>query len=407
MSKNQNTSSENSRALDLVSFVALLYEWRKFLIIQIGIVSVVAVIIALIIPKTFSSSATILPPGESSALTAFLPQSMTQGLSGVLGSSAFDKGGETNKIIAILYSRNLAEKTIRQFNLMDRFEAENIEDALMTFREKIDITINEETMVNVTTNFKTEFFHPEENEEKVRRLTKDICDFLIYELDQVYTSLGTQKARYQLQMVERRYKQNREELIKLEEEMKQFSEKYGIIALPEQTEALIKTLAELESQIAIEEIKLEIAKNSFSNNSVTVQSKTALVNELSNKLNELKVGSEASNLLSTLPTFKTIPELGLKYARLTRELTVQNLIYEFLTQQREQLRMQETKDTPSIQFIDLPQVPTKRTSPTRSLLVIALVFGGVLLCVFYIILYSYYTTRMATFVERVKKSSHE
>jgi uncharacterized protein involved in exopolysaccharide biosynthesis len=84
---------------------------------------------------------------------------------------------------------------------------------------------------------------------------------------------------------------------------------------------------------------------------------------------------------------------------------VQNLIYEFLTQQVEQLRLQEAKDTPSIQFVDLPQIPTKRSAPTRSILTTGLFLAGILLAVAYVIINAFYFDRFAEFYERVKQST--
>lgn len=402
-----NQQQTNSKSLDLFALITLLFKWRKFLIIQGIIIAIVSIIIALTVPKTFNSSATLLPPGQFGSLTAFLPQNMTQGLNSVLGSSAMSQSGETSKIMSILYSRNLAEKTINEFNLMERFESETIEDALESFKERVSIVLDEEGSVRVSASLKTDFFHPEQNEQETRLLVAEMCNFIVSELDNIYTSLETQRARYQLQVLEKRYKKNKEDLRELEESYKAFSEKYGVVALPEQTEAMIQNLAQLESQLAIEEVKLEVAKKNFHDGSSEIRTKQILVNQLTDKLKELKKTGSSGEITGPLLPFTETPELALQYVRFERELTVQNLIYEFLTQQVEQLRLQEAKDTPSIQFVDLPQIPTKRSAPTRSLLTTGLFLAGILLVISYIILNAYYFDRFSDFVEKVKDSSED
>lgn len=402
---NQAKPHEESTSIDLLTFFALIYRWRKFLTFQCIVAAFASVLIALSVPKTFKSSATILPPEQASPLTAFLPQGMTQGLSSVLGASALDKGGETNKIMSILYSRNLAEKTIRRFDLMERFEANTIEDAIETYREKVSVEIDEEGSIRVSISLDTDFFHPDNNELETQQLVKEISDYVIFELDNIYTSLETQRARYQLEVLEERYQKNLQDLENIEEKIKEFGETFGVIALPEQTEAMIQNLAQLESQIAIEEVRLQVAKQTFQTGSSEIESKEILVNELKLKLNELKNYGSSSDSTGPLLAFTDTPELALTYTRFRRDLTVQNLIYEFLTQQIEQLRLQEAKDTPSIQFVDLPQVPTKRSAPTRSLLTIGLFLSGMFLSVTYVILKAYYFENISKFIHQVKHAS--
>lgn len=402
---NQAKTTNNPTTIDLLGFFALLYKSRYFLLIQSVFIAIISVLIALSVPKTFSASATILPPEQSGALTAFLPQGMTQGLNSVLGTSALNKGGETNKIMSILYSRNLAEKTIRKFDLMKRFDAITIEDAIESYREKVSVEVDEEGSIRVTVGLQTEFFHPEENETEVQLLAKEISDYVVSELDNIYTSLETQRARYQLDVLDERYEKNLQDLRNIEENIKEFGEEFGVIALPEQTEAMIQNLAQLESQIAIEEVKLQVAKQTFQEGASEIRNKEILVNELNQKLNQLKIHGSASDSTGPLLAFTDTPELALEYTRYRRDLTVQNLIYEFLTQQIEQLRLQEAKDTPSIQFVDLPQVPTKRSAPTRSLLTIGLFLSGMLLSVLYIILKAYYYEKLSNFAEKVKHAS--
>src|SRR5690554_1164415 len=144
---NEIENNTQKRNLDLKALFRLLLTWKKFLAFQFVLISVIAVIIALIIPKTYSSSATLLAPDGSSFLSSFLPSAMTQGLGSVLGSSGIGMGEETNKVLAILNSRNIAEKTIHNFNLMEFYEADLIEDALENFRENISVSVDEESSI--------------------------------------------------------------------------------------------------------------------------------------------------------------------------------------------------------------------------------------------------------------------
>ena len=111
-------------------FLAVLFEEKKFILIQFFLISLFSIILVLSLPKTFTSSATILPIGQSNLLNSILPVSLTRGLRSVGG--VFDKDMETTKVLAILGSRTLGEKILNEFGLLEKFGSPTIEDGLET-----------------------------------------------------------------------------------------------------------------------------------------------------------------------------------------------------------------------------------------------------------------------------------
>tara|TARA_R110000868_G_scaffold259361_9_gene517445 strand:+ start:49144 stop:50328 length:1185 start_codon:yes stop_codon:yes gene_type:complete len=384
----------------IIKFIHILYKYKKILLLQVIILSILSITFALITPLSYTATVSILPPSQGGILGSFLSPTLTKGLTGALGGSAFDQDGETNKLLAILNSRKMNEKIIYQFNLMEEFESPTIEDALETIREKISFDINDEGLITISVTEKTKYFHLEEDENKVREFVKNVADFIVEELDYTYTALGTQKAKYERLEIEKRYEKNKSDIEQLELQIKDFSKETGVLLFKEQTEALILALAELENQKIVQEIKLSVLENSFDESS-SINETRYLINELNSKINSLKLNGSSMDSMSVLPSYQKAPEYGLEYARLQREFTVQGLIYEFLTQQYEQVRLQETKETPSLQFIDLPQLPTKRSAPTRSLIVIAIMFLGTLLTIFYLLIYYLYSSKMKELVHQI------
>ena len=75
--------------------------------------------------------------------------------------------------------------------------------------------------------------------------------------------------------------------------------------------------------------------------------------------------------------------MGLKYIQLKREQEIQGYIFQYLTQQYEQAKLEEVKDTPSIQILDTAVEPILKTWPKRTLLVVIAailsIFIGVLI----------------------------
>ena len=70
------------------------------------------------------------------------------------------------------------------------------------------------------------------------------------------------------------------------------------------------------------------------------------------------------------PKFSEVPNLEIELMRLKREVEIQSKLYAFLTQQYEESKIQEARDTPTIQILDEAHIPIKRYQPKRTLMVI-------------------------------------
>ena len=71
------------------------------------------------------------------------------------------------------------------------------------------------------------------------------------------------------------------------------------------------------------------------------------------------------------------------FIRLERELEVQGEIFQFLTQQFEQARIQEIRDTPTLQVLDIGIPRERRSSPQRILTVIMVFVLSLILAIGY------------------------
>lgn len=394
------TNPDSKTSFNLVELLRILYKNIRFLITQFVVISILSLLYALYVtPLSFKSSAVIVSPDQFNPLSSFLPAGMTQGLSGIIGASL--GGGETTTVIAILNSRNLAEKTIREFDLMDRFSSKTIEDALITFRNHRNIELTEEGTVAFSVEFGTVYFPNDEDHKDIAELSYRTADYMITELDNIYTSLGTQKAKYEREEIEKRYNQNKLDLFEAEENLKAFSQETGIIEIETQAVEAITALAELESSINIERIKLSISEKMFGNESPQMAEQRLLINEMESQFDAYMTRTDSSNNQSIFPSISDTPEYGIRYARLFREVEVQSLIYQFLTQQYEQLKLQEAKDTPSLQFIDVPQLPTKKSAPKRSIMILAIVFAGSILSSLYIIVKELYKDQISSLAREI------
>ncbi len=373
------------KQITFIDYLSVLIKWRKFIVINFFVVCVIAAVISLILPKWFTASTTIMPPtsdGGSFGVSSLLNNLPVGGLGAGLGAVS----EETNNFIAIINSRTVMASVIEKFNLIELYKTENMEETIKALRDHVSTELNDEGTVSVEVEAGTSFFAGEDEDDEAREMAKNMANYFIEEVDRVNKKLKTEKATNTRIFIERRYLQNLEDMKKAEEAFKEFQEKYGAIAFPEQTQAAILTASEIKASIIAKEAEVDVIQNYVNETHPNLLRLQAELNALKGKYDEFLSGrgkdiSDSSTTDLFLP-FKDVPEIGVKYVRLYREVTLQEKLLEFLLPQYEQSKIQEAKDTPTIQVLDPAMTPIKKSRPKRMYIVLAAGFMSILFSVF-------------------------
>jgi uncharacterized protein involved in exopolysaccharide biosynthesis len=259
-------------------------------------------------------------------------------------------------------------------------------------RKYVSIKLNEEGTITVSVRAKTPFFSSKRQEDEARELSRATAAFFIEELDRVNKSLKTERARNTRIFLENRYRQNITDLQHVEEEFKAFQQRNGVIALPEQTTVLVSAMAELRAQIIAKEIEANILQSNLGDSHAEIVRVRSELRELRNKYAEFisKKQSRSAHLPladDLFLAFSELPNVGLQYARLLREVLLQEKIQEFLLPQYEEAKIQEAKDTPTVQTLDPANKPIAKSKPRRISMVIIAGFSSILLSIFVLLLH--------------------
>ena len=100
---------------------------------------------------------------------------------------------------------------------------------------------------------------------------------------------------------------------------------------------------------------------------------------------------ESNNIEDKLfPQFSEVPNIEFELMGLKREVQIQNTLYAFLTQKYEESKIQEARDTPTIQTLDAANKPEKRYQPKRVLMVIGYSIIMLFLSSIYVIYFTYH-----------------
>jgi capsule polysaccharide export protein KpsE/RkpR len=116
-------------------------------------------------------------------------------------------------------------------------------------------------------------------------------------------------------------------------------------------------------------------KAQYTDDNVRVREARARVDELQNQLRKVdSTGGDvdAANLKpgQEYPSLRELPILGVTYSDLSRQLMMQESIYETLTRQYEVAKVEEAKEIPPVKILDEPEVAERKSLPHRLIIVL-------------------------------------
>ena len=214
-------------------------------------------------------------------------------------------------------------------------------------------------------------------DDRNRQRAADIANAFVELLDRYNRESSVAQAKRTSEYVRSCLDESRQRMEKAALDLRRFQEEHSTVELTEQIRVTVEAIAGLESQRAQLEIQKGVLRNYTRPGQMRVQEIDANLREIQSKIDRLH-GRDMDNLAlpedmtagSVLLPLSRIPGLGLQLADLTREVVVQEKVYEFLTSQLEEARIQESRDLQTIRFLDEAVPPLKKSRPKRSLIVI-------------------------------------
>ncbi len=325
--------------------------------------------------KIYEAKVAIMAPKETGGGSGagFAAALAATGAGQFLGGLLPGGGTSRDAFIAILKSRSMAEELVARFKLKDYYEAKYTEDAIKGLQDATDISVSKEGVITVRV------------EDKNPKLAAEIANAYAVNLDRMFAKLGTTEGGRQRAFLAERLEKTEKALRQAEETLRHFQEANRTVVLQEQSKGIIDSVARLRGEIIAAEVALESLRAYATENNPQVVQQKARVEELKRQLAQMQY-SKGEELPSetkqpgqrrqeiTLPVAR-VPELSMEYVRLMREVKIQETVFTLLTQQFEQAKIAEARDTPIVQLLD-KAVPAERKSKPKT--VVSMAIAGVL-----------------------------
>jgi uncharacterized protein involved in exopolysaccharide biosynthesis len=357
----------------------LLWANRRWLAGAIAVGFIVFVVFALLVPVRYESKARLMPPDQAGSGLAALAALAGRGGSGGGGGLAATFGGDIGGVagdllglkssgalfVDMLQGPTIQDDVIKKFGLLKEYKVHFWQDARFILSKHTDI--KEDRKSGVITIAVTD--HDPQRAQQMAQAYVEALNSLV-------SQVSTSSARRERQFLEQRLKTVKQNLDSAAAQFSEYSSKNGTLDLPSQSKAMLESEATLEGQLVAAQSELEGFEQIYTDNNIRIRTLRGKIAGLKQQIeamsgNKADMTSDQSEIAGDLPSIRKLPLVGVQWANLYREAKIQETVYELLTQEYEFAKVQEAKEIPTVNVLDAPLRPEKKSFPPRTLIVIA------------------------------------
>lgn len=344
--------------ISLLDLLIVLAERKRMILSVTAVFTVAAIIISLLLPKSYTATVTLMPPQQNSSMGAALSSQL-----GNLGGMAALAGGSlglknpNDMYVAMLKSRTVEDAMVQHFGLMQEYHLHLASDARKAFESHVTVDgSGKDGLIHISIE------DPEPN--RAAELTNGYID----QYRRLSEHLAITEAAQRRLFFEQQLEQAKDNLANAEEAMKLTEQRTGMIQVDSQARALIESAASLRAQVAAKEVQIQ-SMHTFatSENSQLVQAQQEL-DGLRTQLAKLGGNEDRGETNLIIPKGQ-VPEAGLEYVRKLRDIKYYETIFDILARQFEIAKLDEAKQGAVIQVVDAAVPPDRRSSPKRSIII--------------------------------------
>lgn len=356
-----------SDSIDLAKLLFVLWRSKRTIgLIGIGF-SALALLILVIMPNEYTSSASFIPPSSSSSSASALMSQLSV-LSGGMAGGLMKSQGDL--YVGILKSASVQDELIRRFDLRSVYHSEKPSVLRKDLTSKSTFEVDPKSSiiaVSVTDRSPT----------RARDLANGYLDALretngrlaLLDSSQRRLFFGEQLAREKTALAD------------AEVELRKVQERSGLIAPAGQAMEHVQVVANLRAEITARQVELASLRQSSTDQNPMVIRLQSEIQDLQGKLQESQSGKNANLADSDLPTSK-VPEVQLDYIRKARDVKYHEALFEILSKQYEAAYLDESREPQVIQVLDPASFPDSKSGPHRVLLtivafILGIIFGSI------------------------------
>jgi len=368
---------DDGPTITLIELLTWIGQGKRLIIAATLVAVVVAMIVGFLLPKTYTARATLLAPdsqrqsGSAAALAAL------GSLGGLVAGGAGGKSPD-ELYVALLKSDSVGRARAARFGLEKRYGVTNFEALRKVMPRYVHISADKKSgLISVDVD------------DADPKFAATLANAHATQISKVLDRLAVSEAQLRRVFFEKQLNDSKENLIKAEENLRTVQEASGVILLDKQAEALISGAAEVRAQISAREVQLKVLRTSATAQNPDVMRLTSELRALRSELARMESaqGGVAGSAVD-IPVGR-LPEAGVGYVRARREMKLQESLLEAMLRQYEAAKLDEAKEGPQLQQVDMAVPPDHKSKPSISLIMIGAMVAALLLSTAWVVIRRY------------------
>jgi uncharacterized protein involved in exopolysaccharide biosynthesis len=355
MESAKEISSSEGEEINLLDLLIILAKHKRIVLGFPFVAGLVAAIVSLIVPNTYTGTTRILPPQQSSSAATAMLNQLSGALGGLAGlaSGALGVRSPNELYVGMLKSRTVADNLISRFELTKLYDEDRLSDTRKRLEKETTIATGRDGIITV------------EVDDRDPKRAADLANAYVDELKKLTKVLAVTEASQRRLFFEQQLIQAKDNLTAAEIAARQGLQKGGIAQVDAQGRSMIEVTARLRAQISAKEVQLGAMRTFAAEGNPELQRAQQELEALKRELARVEGSSPIA-----VGKGEASGNAGLDNLGRLRDVKYYEFLYELLAKQYEIARIDEAKDPAIVQVMDKAIEPDRRSRPKRTLIVV-------------------------------------
>ena len=362
------SSGEDESEINLLNVLIALGQEKLTVIVVTLLAAIAGVYISLTTQPSYMARTSIMPAQQSGGASALAGLSGLAGMSGMSGMSGAVKSSD-QMYIALMRSQSAQMALIDQLKLKERYGSKNLQEARMTLTSRVSIAAEKSSGLLVI-----------EAQDDDAEFAALLANQQVHELNVILSRLAVTEAQQRRLYYEQQIVNTKKTLLEVEVRFKEAQQKAGIQVTSMLVDSAIGLWAGTHAQIIAKEQQLQmLGQFATAQNPEMHRLKTEIA-VLRTQISQYEKGShqKGGQEKGTVKN-KDMSPAQQDAAQAYRDLKIQETLLEGFVRQLEVAKIDEAKEGPSVQVLDVARAPEIRALPQRRKLVIAYTVTGLVI----------------------------
>jgi tyrosine-protein kinase Etk/Wzc len=339
------TGERAPHALPLLVRVALR---RSRLLWRVALaVVVLAVVMALLLPRRYTATITILPPQQGgSASGALLAQLGNLGALASLGGGLSLKNPNDLQV-SLLKSQTVEDAMVERFNLQTLYGTRQLSGARKRW----------ESRTAIDNGLKDGLIRLSVMDGDPGRAA-ELARGWLEEYRRLTANLAVTEASQRRLFFERELEGAHADLTRAEDGLKETEQRTGVLEIDGQAREMIASAASLRAQVAAKEVEIRGMRQFAAGENPDLVRAEQELSGMEGQLAAMDTDSDRSEGDLAMPKGR-ITQDGLEYVRALREMKYREAVYDLLTREVEVARVDEARQGALVQVVDPALIPDR------------------------------------------------